>query len=137
LFFLIGCQSKIEKDNEKLKVNSLLKKADSLYKVENYREALIFYNKIVEINDEIPKVYYARSYCYAQMFEIQKSIDDNLKCIELNYRVEDSYLCIGLNYEILNDTKNALRYYEKVIELNPENKTANFRINSIRNISSN
>ena len=128
------CRSISDKKCDTNELNELISKADTLYNNGDYINAIVFYSQVLKIDENIPKVYYARANCYSYIYNYPKSIDDYFKCVKLKYRVEDSYLCLGLCYEILYDFDRALVYYEKVIEINPNNNSAQLRIECIKSI---
>ena len=62
----------------------LFNKADSLFNIQNYEEAISNYNSILENNLESSEIYYNMGLCYFQIKEFQKAKHQFRKSIILN-----------------------------------------------------
>lgn len=104
--------------------NELLVKARKEYNSNNYERAILLYNNIIQKDSSIGEAYYSRAYCEAQVFEMEKSINDFNKSIQLKYRVSDSYFCLGLNYRGLFKDSIACKYFVLAYKSNPNDTIA-------------
>ena len=62
----------------------LFNKADSLFNIQNFEEAISTYNSILENNLESSEIYYNMGLCYFQMKEFQKAKHQFKKSTTLN-----------------------------------------------------
>ena len=102
---------------------SQLKKANELYKLEKYENAIEVYNEIIKSNNNNPELFYNLGNCYFRLDEIGKSILYYEKALKLNPSDED----IKFNLKIANlktidkfNTKEQLEivtFYENFISI--------------------
>jgi tetratricopeptide (TPR) repeat protein len=70
--------------NNSQSAERLFNKADSLFNIPNYEEAISTYNSILENNLESSEIYYNMGLCYFQIKEFQKAKHQFKKSIILN-----------------------------------------------------
>ena len=70
--------------NNSQSAERLFNKADSLFNIQNFEEAISTYNSILENNIESSEIYYNMGLCYYQMKEFQKAKHQFRKSITLN-----------------------------------------------------
>lgn len=89
------------------------------YKFGNYRGALIYYSKAIEINPKNEDAYNKRGFMKAQFKNYQESILDFNKLLEINPNYAIGYSNRGASKSILGDYQAAILDYDKSLELNP------------------
>jgi len=97
--------------------------ADSLYRHDNYSEAIKYFDTLIQLDPHNGEFYYKRGFSYDMVYKKQalpQAIDDYLKSIEFGYKKSKSYCNIGLSYMFENDSI-ALYYFQKSLELDPGN----------------
>ena len=100
---------------ESFKIKVLLKKADSLFNQEKYDDSLIYYEKILSLNNNHIKSLYRKSY----IFYINKKYDDALSIL-FNILEEtkcgDALLLIGRIYFFKDSIDKSLFYYNVFLD---------------------
>ena len=100
---------------ESFKIKVLLKKADSLFNQEKYDDSLIYYEKILSLNNNHIKSLYRKAY----IFYINKKYDDAL-IILFNILEEtkcgDALLLIGRIYFFKDSIDKSLFYYNVFLD---------------------
>lgn len=94
---------------------ALLNKAQLLYWMWDYEEAIKEYNKAIDLLSNYDALYLDRGMCYAYMGYFDKAIEDFTKAIELNDQENHpAYLNRGVLYQIMGDRRYK-KDYEKVL----------------------
>ena len=70
--------------NNSQSAERLFNKADSLFNIQNFEEAISTYSSILENNLESSEIYYNMGLCYFQMEEFEKAKNQFRKSITLN-----------------------------------------------------
>jgi tetratricopeptide (TPR) repeat protein len=100
-----------ERQKQNFIINTILKKADIFYKQKNYEEAIKAYKEVLEIE---PQNRQAKTMIDKCKREIKRKIQ----------KEENSKYRLGLKYYRESKFKEALRYFEQVLKLNPKHKMA-------------
>lgn len=97
------------------------KKGDLEYHQKQYDNALISYEKAVELKKDYPEAYLGISYVFWRKNEYEKTIYFANKAIQYNIKkLELAYNIIGMAYSGGKyNYKKAIEYYDKAIELDP------------------
>ena len=128
--FLLACGSNSPR--------SLKSIADSLYHADNYQEAIKCFDTLIKLEPKNGEYYYKRGFSYDMVYKQQalpQAVHDYLKAIELGYKRAKAYDNIGLSFMFVNDSI-ALYYFQKSLELEPDNPAAKKFIAHIRKGSS-
>lgn len=136
IFFLFpSCRFGKAKNNtldiDNNNIDKLLIEARKYYEADRYLQAYQYFDKIISMDTTIGEAYYGRAYCLARRGNHQKSNEDFLKSIELDYRTADAYYNLGGNYFVLDKDSLAIMYLKKCLELDPHNEDAEEQIRFI------
>lgn len=119
-------EEKREKENELTYVD-YKRLGRRAFKEKNYQEALICFNKVIELQGVYASDYYWRGNIYTRIAsncdvieEYQKAISDYNKAIEMNPEFAEAYGARGFVYDELKEYTKAIEDYDKAIELNPK-----------------
>ncbi|MBI5044636.1 MAG: tetratricopeptide repeat protein [Candidatus Levybacteria bacterium] len=105
---------KIEPTNPLLNYNIA-----NLYLENNMQQkAIVFYKKSIEYEPKNPLAYANLGISYFQLSD-KKAILPFKKAIELSPQTTQYYYTLAYIYEKAGDTKNAIKYYEKTIQMEP------------------
>ena len=88
---------------------------------ERYEEALVDYNRAIEINPHLFYAYYSRGEVKSTLGDYKAAIVDYDKVIEISDEVFHTYFLRGFAYLMLGDYKAAIVDYDKAIKVDPEN----------------
>lgn len=146
LLLLVSCKNKETTD---LPLDHNLKIAESFYYGKNYSTAFLYYSKSLDFNLEIKNNKRA-SYCLLQMADIEHKESDYInseitvtKAISLfdkntNVSYQTNALnTLGRNYTQLSNFEEALKVYDQVISINPDELTKCITKNNIAYVYSN
>lgn len=100
---------------------------DSLYKEQNYTEALENYFSAQErgLNAyKEEKLYAGIAACYCQLGEYEKSIEYYSKSLEIEPANFEAWVNSGVAYRKTGDRDKAMECYEKALEYDPENNAS-------------
>lgn len=100
---------------------------DSLYKEQNYTEALDSYFTAQErgLNAyKQEKLYAGIAACYCQLGEYEKSIEYYNKSLEIDPANFEAWVNLGVAYRKTGDRDKAMECYEKALEYDPENNAS-------------
>lgn len=95
---------------ESFKIKVLLKKADSLFNQEKYDDSLIYYEKILSLNNNHIKSLYRKAYIFYIWKYYEKSIN-TLKLIHNLTDFEDALLLLGRINLINGNYDDGIHYY--------------------------
>ena len=102
---------------ESFKIKVLLKKADSLFNQEKYDDSLIYYEKILSLNNNHIKSLYKK----ALVFYLKDSYKESLKTLESIYEFdncEEALLLMGRISFLIGEYENAINYYKLSLDVN-------------------
>jgi tetratricopeptide (TPR) repeat protein len=117
---------KLTKQKEYNTASNILSAADWFQKgynaleVKEYDNAILYYQKAIELNPNFFAAYYSLGIAYKLKGNFDKAIQSYEKAIELNPNFSDAYYNLGLAYRSKGDLNKAIRSYEKAIELDPK-----------------
>lgn len=131
MLYLVSCKEKPNKI-KRSKLDSLKESAQIYYDRENFSQALIIYNEIIRLDSTIDDIHYKRGVSNIQLGNNKKAIVDFLKAVEVEYRVGDANFNIALCYSNILDFENAIKYFENVLIINPNDLQAKVEIEECR-----
>ncbi|XP_023039411.1 small glutamine-rich tetratricopeptide repeat-containing protein alpha [Piliocolobus tephrosceles] len=92
-------------------------------KVENFEAAVHFYGKAIEL-DPANAIYFCnRAAAYSKLGNYAGAVEDCKRAICLNPNYSKAYGRMGLALSSLNKHMEAAAYYEKALDLDPDNET--------------
>jgi tetratricopeptide (TPR) repeat protein len=86
----------------------------------NYRQAIVDYNKAIEIRPKYTDAYYNRGISYWHLGNKMQAIRDFDSAIEINPNYAEIYYGRGNVYAALGNYRQAIRDFDKAIEINPK-----------------
>ncbi len=98
---------------------------------EHFNQALSALEKAESYDTERTDVYNLMGFCYFKMKEHEKAIESFRKVLQLNPSSAIDYANIASNYRDMGDKKNAIRYYEFALELDP---TIDFAVDNLKRL---
>ncbi|MGO9018355.1 MAG: tetratricopeptide repeat protein [Syntrophobacteraceae bacterium] len=84
-----------------------------------YKEAIIDYNKAIDIYPEYARAYLNRGDTYAVIGNYDKAIADYEKAVEIDPEIAEAYYNKGTVYAIIGKQKQAIEDYDRAIEIDP------------------
>ena len=90
------------------------------YKLGNFTQSTLNYNKALEINPDYIAAYVNRGINYDQEGNFVSALSDFNKAIEINPNVPEAYYSRGETYTKQKDLPQALFNFNKAIEINPD-----------------
>lgn len=93
-------------------------------KENNFKEAIIYYEKSIKIAPKFYLAYLNMSQCYFKLNNLDESIKYAKKTIELNENVSDFYTILGNCYKKMKEYKKAIYNYKKSLSLDKNNEEA-------------
>ena len=113
-------------------INLLKTQADILIGKEDFLSALELFEKLILIDSLNGKFHFEKGYCLAQLNSDVEAINCYLKASELNYNRFECYRSLGIIYSIkLGNKEKAKYYFEKCVEINPNNDEVKDLLNSL------
>lgn len=100
-------------------------RGDALQKRERYREALDAFDAALEHEPGNVEALTAKGYCYLDMGMNLAAVRWFRKALEANPRFAAAIMGIAEAYKYHGDTKNAIVYYQKYLEVRPSGPEAN------------
>ena len=97
-------------------INSII----SSYEAQNYTESMRLVDEALKINKKDPNLYFYKALNYIAQNNYAASTAHLYKCLELDKNNIQVYFYLGLAFDNLSESKNALTYYKKYIELLPK-----------------
>ncbi|MGW1455028.1 tetratricopeptide repeat protein [Salegentibacter agarivorans] len=95
------------------------------YRLNEYEKAIKNYNKALEMEDRNSDTHYTVGKLYALTGDLDKSETHLLMSILIKKQpVDAEYLSLGLTYKMQEKYKDALDYFNKALEENPDNERA-------------
>jgi len=106
----------LKKDTNNFEVLALL--GATLLQLKEYKQAIEFLQKAVEINSNIPSIYNNLGVAYTKIQNYEESIKNLEKALNLNNKYYGAYNNLGTNFKMLRQYKKAFENYKKAIQLN-------------------
>ena len=95
------------------------------YQVSDYKDAVKMYKNALDLEDRNSATHYTLGKLYALTGDLEKSETHFLMAILLKKQpVDAEYLSLGLTYKMQENHKDALEYFNKALEENPNNERA-------------
>ncbi|OFL29452.1 hypothetical protein HMPREF2775_09295 [Fusobacterium sp. HMSC064B12] len=92
--------------------------------LKNYKEAIVNFNKAIDLNPSDEGYYYNRGLAYNNFNNYKMAIINFDKAIELNPNFSVAYNNRGITYAYLKNYKEAIVNFDKAIDLNPSDSLA-------------
>ena len=110
--------------------------AAEFFKAKKFDQAIEQYDKAIELAqpDEIHVLYSNRSACYASLFKYQQALEDAEKCIEANPSFVRGYGRLATAQTGLQNYDDAIKSYEKYLELQPGAEYAVNGLNEVKRL---
>jgi tetratricopeptide (TPR) repeat protein len=98
-------------------IDELFAKGESLILEKKFNEAIIAFDKVIDISPDYPNAYYNRGRAYRMLNRFEQAIKDFNKAIELDPMDAAKYNNRGLTYMRLGKCELAIEDFNKIIEL--------------------
>src|SRR5690606_4264881 len=95
-------------------------KAQNYYSKKDYRQAIVWYEKLIELGESSPFIHEQLSTSYHWIYDFEKAIEQRKLVLEFNPNDATTIYVIGTYYEELNDLVNAEEYITKALWLMDE-----------------
>ena len=95
------------------------------YQIFDYKRAILYYKKALELEDRNAATHFILGKLYAQTGDLDKSETHLLMAILIKKQpVDAEFLSLGLTYKLQGKHKEALDYFNKALDENPDNQRA-------------
>ena len=101
-----------------------LTKGDKAYENNDFKSAVTYYTKAIELDPKYAAAFRGRGDCYGELKKYPESISEYNKAIELDPKYITAYNGRGLSYNDLKKHSEAIADFTKAIELDPKNTKA-------------
>jgi tetratricopeptide (TPR) repeat protein len=91
LLIIFNCSSDLSYEQEVKNYNLYVKKSDSLFELNKYKEALIYINYAIEITDTVPTAIYLKGFANYKLNRLDDAEEDFSKAIELEGEKSKTY----------------------------------------------
>ena len=109
-------------------IPSLLLKGElHLAAISQEKEAISYFNQVIELDYNTPKAHLLKGYIYAKLGEQDKAIQFFHNTVDIDPTQEEAYVQLGLIYQQRKDS-TAVLYYQNTLKINPQNKMALFNL---------
>lgn len=125
--------------------DKMIKITDDLYKIaaskEDYQTVLYCCEAVLECKDDEPSIYESKAMCYLHMDQVDKAIktvsegEEKTDNKDISKNVSSYLYTLGSKAYTSGEKASAKEYYEKVLELDPENEDAANMIKAIGDIA--
>jgi len=112
--------NKFIKSNPRLYTSAYLKRGEVYLKDRKFRLAISDFNHYEKIGGELSIVYYYRGICYFRLNKPDSAIVDLKQYLATNEKAVEPYKFIGGAYAINKDSIRAREYFEKGLQIDPE-----------------
>ncbi|HSZ34445.1 MAG TPA: hypothetical protein VK772_14110 [Puia sp.] len=113
IFLFVSCGPSHKKSKQEI----LEEKAEYYYNKEIYKEAIPYFDQLINIDSTKGVYYLKRGFCYDKLFYQRFAYSDYQKAIKLKYGIAVAYLHIGVMYSENEQDSLALIYYDKSLSL--------------------
>lgn len=112
----------------KIEPSDFIEKADKLHDEKEYTQAISYYSKALELDQQNNQTFYNRGRCHEEKGNKQEALNDYTKAINLNGSHFNSfYWRASVNYD-LNNYLEAVSDWLKARKLNPHNNSTHYWI---------
>ena len=119
LFFLISCTSTEQEKTESRDAETYNNRGIGYEEKGQYDQAILEYNKALEINPRYAAAYVNRGNAYSAKGQYDQAISEFNKALEINPRYAEAYNNRGIGYEEKGQYGQAILDYNKALEINP------------------
>lgn len=117
-------------------LNSLLNLTETYIEIYEYENALTILKKINSINPNLERIYQLSAFCYREINNFSLHHENLLKANALNNTNAENYYHLGFSYIWKKDFDNALKSFNRCLDLNPNYTSAVYQINKLKNFDS-
>lgn len=121
-------QSKYNKSSNELTAEDWFQKGYNAAEIGEYDNAILYYQKSIEINPGKANPYYNMGVNYQKKKNYNKAIELYRKVIEIDSYYADAYYNMGIAHTKKENYDEAIVCFQKSIELNPENTDAYYNL---------
>lgn len=126
---LIKGKNLIKKDPDNYELNRFLGLV--LAHANNFDEALLFFEKCLKINKNLPDIYFNLGLIYKKKGLLDISVKNYKRAIELNPNFVDAYINLGVVFEQLERNEDCLAILEELIKHDNNNYKAYYNLGNI------
>ena len=126
---LIKGKNLIKKDPDNYELNRFLGLV--LAHANNFDEALLFFEKCLKINKNLPDIYFNLGLIYKKKGLLDISVKNYKRAIELNPNFADAYINLGVVFEQLERNEDCLAILEELIKHDNNNYKAYYNLGNI------
>ena len=95
-----------------------------LSKTGDFKKAVYYYNKAINLNEDYTEVYHDRGYAYTELGQYQRAFEDFNKAISLKKDYADAYNNRGTAYAKFGQYQSAFEDFNKAISLKKDHADA-------------
>jgi len=118
-------------DKKNIELEQLLNSFDIAIKNKELKNAKIYFEKIVKINQSIAGVYYNLGKLELILENYNDSIELFQKTLKINPNLSTAEVNLGLAYSKSGNEKLAIKHYKHAISLDPKSYIAHFNLGSL------
>lgn len=116
-------------------VKAYYRQADTLRKQKKYKDAILYYKKVIDIDFKYRAAHFNLGFCLVELGRYEEAIEPYNTAIKLDRNEKVPYYNKGIALAALGRYKEAIASYNKAIELDPKyTSTYNNRGNALRNL---
>eukprot|EP00798_Chlamydomonas_sp_ICE-L_P030778 gene30778-35817_t len=119
------------------KAQDLKAEANAEFGKENYLKAAALYSKAIKQDPESAVLFSNRSAALLKLKKVGKALEDAEECIKLRPEWEKGYFRKGAILEDQQQYDEALKVYQKALELNADSKDLNVKIRNVTRLMDN
>lgn len=107
-------------DNRNLSlIDACFNRGITCYQNENYREAIGYFNQVIQLNSEWVQAFYNRGLAYAKLEQYQEAIEDYTQVLWLKPNDAEAYNKRGDIYNKLGEYEKAIADYNQALNIDP------------------
>ncbi len=118
-------------------IDILMFTANNYMQIKNYENALIYLEKLIQLNQKLPQIYYNRGICLNMLGKTQDAIDNFKEALSLKNNFFESYIQLGQLLKKENLLDDALSIYKSALTNVIQKDLINVNISEIYYIKKN
>ena len=118
-------------EKEPLSINVLLFTSYNYMQIGNFEKALTYLDKIIQINEKLPEVFYNRGICFNVLGRSKEAIDNFTKAISLKSDYFEAYIQLGQLLKKLNLYNETIKIYKIALPRVTQKDSINVNISEI------